>query len=200
MTEAVNKDFHVIYLTGAPATGKTALLDAVAASRPDVARFSYGEELTGIAKRRVGRELVQADIRRESADLISPDDVRDTDEWLTEFAEERRKRQHVVIDSHPVTKEQFGFRVTAFSLEQLRRVGITRLCCLYCQPEVVIDRIASDPQGRPNVGVFETTIHGLLQDGVVATYGVLLGLPVYYLDSTVPPAVLLRRFEELLLG
>lgn len=186
---------QVIYLTGPPASGKTTLLNNVAASRTDVAPFSYGEVLTQIAKRRADlQNLSQEDVRRESASLVWPEDVLNADAALVAFVAERKASSHVIVDSHPVTKEKFGFRVTAYGEEALRRVGFTRLCCLYCDPEVARARIPTAPSGRPLVTAFEAAMHTHLQASVVATYGVLLGLPVYYLDSGQDPASLVGTF------
>lgn len=91
---------------------------------------------------------------------------------------------HIVIDSHAVTKERYGFRVTPFSIELLQEVRPTLICMLYTEPSVVMDRIRSNNQGRPTVTAFEAAFHCELQASVALIYGINLGLPVYLLDSS----------------
>jgi adenylate kinase len=57
---------------------------------------------------------------------------------------------------------------------------------LYTEPHVVINRIAANNQGRPQISQFEANFHTELQASVATTYGILLGVPVYLLDSNRP--------------
>jgi transposase len=43
--------------------------------------------------------------------LLLPADIAHLDDRLLAFVEENRRRRPVLIDSHPVTKGQYGYRV-----------------------------------------------------------------------------------------
>jgi len=103
---------------------------------------------------------------------------------LLSFVAEARTRTHVVIDSHPVTKEAFGFRVTPYSLDDFALLSPTQIWVLYADPETTAARIGRDAQGRPMVTAAEAAMHTHLQASVAATYGMRLGTPVHLFDTS----------------
>ena len=123
-------------------------------------------------------------MRKHSAGVITAEDVTAVDEMLVQLVRDSRNSSHVVIDSHAVTKEKFGFRVTPFNLTQLHAIGPTMIFMLYAASETVIGRITSHAQGRPIPSLFEATMHTNLQATVAIIYSIQLGIPVYFLDSS----------------
>jgi adenylate kinase len=147
--------------------------------------FEYGARLTEYLHRRQNG-LTQERIREKSAEIVTPQDVLAVDRELAEFVASERIRSHVLIDSHPVTKESYGFRITCFHLDDIRRLAPTRICVLYTPPEVAMQRINADPAGRPAISAWEAQFHTDLQASVAATYAVGLGVPMYLVDSSRP--------------
>jgi adenylate kinase len=191
--------FEVMYLTGPPAAGKSSVSRALQEMIRPLAVFEYGQRLTEyLARERSG--LTQDAIRERSAQVVTPDDVAAVDRELIEFVATERSRSHVLIDSHAVTKEQYGFRITAYSLEDIRRLAPTMVCMLYTAPDVTMARIEAAPAGRPMITEFEAQFHTELQAAVAATYAVGLGVPMYLIDSSRPVAEvageLARRFGD----
>lgn len=176
--------FHVVYLTGAPAAGKSTTAKLLAAKVSPVEVFEYGERLRTYMAERDGAGLAQADLRRESARRITPADVQAVDAILLEFVAETRKRAHVIIDSHPVTKEDFGFRITPFALHEFAKLQPTQVWVLYAAPEVTMQRIALDGQGRPTITAAEAALHTQLQASVAATYGMCVGTAIHLFDTS----------------
>ena len=132
--------FHVIYLTGAPATGKSTLVSWLMQSVQPLEGLSYSKLLSDyIAQQRSQLDLAQ--MRKLSALLITPEDIDAVDTQLIEYVRRRRQETHLIIDSHPVTKEAYGFRITAFSVEKLQALRPTMICMLYTEPGVVVERI-----------------------------------------------------------
>jgi|ERR1017187_4392797 hypothetical protein len=64
------------------------------------------------------------------------------DEWLIGQLPTWRTEGNIVIDSHPVTKEVFGFRITPFSLDQVRRIEFDAIPVLVGEPNTFL-------HGRP---------------------------------------------------
>lgn len=127
----------IVYLTGAPATGKSTLCGQLA-TLPNVRHFSFSERLRDRLNQRMNTALDESDIRRLSAQAVTPADVDAVDEALTREADEVRETGgYLVIDSHPVTKEDYGFRVTPFSVERLRQLRPDKLIGLYAPPGVL---------------------------------------------------------------
>lgn len=176
---------EVIYLTGAPATGKSTLTKLLKAHVADLQIFEFGERLTA---RLLGSGQVsdQTDLRSRSAGAITLDDVRAVDRELLDFVATHRASRPVIIDSHAVTKESYGYRVTPYSLKEFEKLGPTQIWVLYTAPEVALRRIAANPQGRPQITEEEARFHTQLQASVAITYGMHLGTAVHFFDSAVP--------------
>lgn len=184
----------VIYLTGAPAAGKSSTMKLLSAQM-DLAVWEYGARLT--AHCQVSRDVgSQDDLRAESSAIVTPDDVKAVDLQLLEFVAERRRTQHVMIDSHPVTKESYGFRVTAFSQERITELNPDEIWAFYADPQVTRERIRADPAGRTLPTDEQARTHTLTQMAVATTYGVMVGCPVYMFDTDRPRERLLNQLLE----
>jgi adenylate kinase len=99
----------------------------------------------------------------------------------------------MVIDSHTVTKEDYGFRVTAFTPEQLRQLDPDVIICLYVTPETTRERILADAAGQPLPSDFELGLHANLQASLATQYAFVLGKPCYLLDSSIGFEVLVKN-------
>ena len=200
MTKKGATDFDVIYLTGAPASGKSTLAEALASAMPELIAFSYSKALAEHVKERTQRQLSEEDIRAESASVVTPQDVAEVDRSLLKVVQEGRGSRPIVIDSHAVTKERYGFRVTPFSIPVLRAMAPTMIVMLYTDPQVAIDRIQANSKGRPTPTAFESALHTELQGAVALTYGIQLGIPIYLLDSARPTAELVGEIARRMRG
>jgi adenylate kinase len=191
--------FEVVYLTGAPAAGKSTVSRALQERVSPLVIFEYGERLTQYLSHQ-DESLTQDQIRARSARVVRPEDVEAVDRELLDFVAAERTRSHVLVDSHAVTKESYGFRITAFHIDGIRRLAPTRICMLYTPPEVAMRRIEEDAAGRPTISTWEAQFHTDLQASVAATYAVGLGVPMYLIDSSSPldsvVAQLARHFDR----
>jgi adenylate kinase len=187
----------VIYLTGAPATGKSTLCQQLVAEVPDLKLFCYGVELRDLVNRRDAASITETGIRQRSGAVVRPEDVRELDDRLIAWVADERTRNPIVIDSHPVTKEAYGFRVTAFSAEQVRQLAPDAIVCLYTAPEELERRIRANPRGRPLPSLYELALHTQAQIDIAVQYGVLLGKPCYLVDSARPHAELIATIRRL---
>jgi adenylate kinase len=184
----VGDEYDVVYLTGAPAAGKSSVAEQLKHAISPIEVFNYGQELTRYLANKTGSLLGQDELREQSSKVITPEDVEALDSTLLKRIGELRSRTNVVIDTHAVTKESYGFRVTPFSLRRFGELRPTKIVVLYTSPEIAISRIGADPGGRPMITAFEAGFHSALQASVALCYGTSLGVPVYFLDSdkTIP--------------
>lgn len=191
---------EVIYLTGAPAAGKSTLSRALADAVRPLATFEYGARLTAYLAERDGRAMVQEELRAKSSAVATAEDIQAVDRTLLDFVAAERERGHVLIDTHAVTKESYGFRITAYSLADVARLRPTMIVVLYTAPDVAVARIAAAPGGRPQITEWEAGFHTSLQASVAVSYATALGVPVYLLDGARPTADLVaeiaRRVER----
>ena len=172
----------VIYLTGPPAVGKSTLCERLAEAVPGLEVLHYSILLRDYLTQK-GSGATEDGIRQASAAIITPQIVSEVDDLLIERVRVLRARHPVIVDSHSVTKEKYGYRITPFPLKKLRELAPTHVCLLYTDSETVMKRISKNPQGRPEVSSFEADFHLYLQSQVAVNYGMDLGLPVYALDN-----------------
>lgn len=189
---------HVLYLTGAPASGKSTLASALCARVPDLAAFEYGARLAEYLSRRDKAGLTQGQLRAKSATVATADDIAAIDRELLEFVTTRRKSVPVLVDSHAVTKERYGFRITPYSLGGIQALSPTIIVALYTAPAVTVHRIAANAAGRPQITAWEASFHTCLQASVAATYAIAVGVAVHLLDATQPLNQLVTEVERLL--
>ncbi len=183
----------VIYLTGAPAAGKSSTTRLLLEQAPDLVIWEYGARLTEHCAARSADVTGQHELRARSAGLVTPEDVAEVDRALMAFVDENRPSRHVLIDSHPVTKESYGYRITPFSLEQFAQLRPDEIWVLFASPEETRRRIETDPGGRPQVTEEEARTHTMLQASVAATYGMSIRCPVYMFDTAGPREKLVTR-------
>lgn len=183
MTNLPTVNHQVLYLTGPPAAGKSTLISALKRKIPSLEVFSYSKELSKYESSKSDIMIDEDGLRAQSAQLVTPGDVSAVDQMLIDFVRDRRDLVPVIIDSHAVTKERYGFRVTPFSRTLLERLSPTAIFMLYTEPQVVIQRIQANSQGRPLVSIFEAQFHCDIQASIAASYAFYLGIPIYYLDS-----------------
>lgn len=188
---------RIIYLTGAPATGKSTLCGEISRRFPEVEYYSYSKLLRDVVNQRSAEGVDEAGIRRQSANIITPADVNATDERLINEVHAKRQSRHIIIDSHPVTKESYGFRVTPFRPENLLRLAPDVVVCAYADPQTIAARIKANPDGRPLPRDFELDMHNQLQAGMAAQYGFALGKTCYFLDTGLEIDVVCQRFIEI---
>ena len=173
----------MIYLTGAPATGKSTLSRNLARQFSNLIVFAYSERLRDHLNSRDATAFDEELIRQHSAQIVTPDDIAEVDRQLAELVRTQRASGPILIDSHAVTKESYGFRVTAFSRQELIALSPDFIFCLYASSDVIQYRIGANAMGRPQVSTFESDMHGSVQCALALQYGLILGKPVYLLDS-----------------
>lgn len=186
----------IIYVTGAPATGKSTLTKRLTDTANPITVFTYSKELADTISERTG-QTSQNDLREKSGGIVTREDVNQVDKRLINTAPPFKSQpQHLIIDSHPVTIESYGFRVTPFSKEMLTALSPDIIVCLYASAEVLTKRIKSDPAGRPLPSKAELDRHVAIQAQVASMYAFETGASLYYLDAGRPPAELLKNFLQ----
>ena len=189
--------YKVIYLTGAPATGKSTLCKEVTKIVEPLIIFSYADELLNHINSKQGRKNSLPDLREASAHIVSYKDVLEVDKKLISELKRKRDKAHFIIDSHAVTKEDFGYRITPFNYRQLRKINPSIIVVLYSSPEEIISRILKQSQGRPTVTKFECAMHMYLQSSVAISYSIHQDCPLYFYDTCKSPSDLAISISDL---
>ena len=183
----------VVYVTGAPAAGKSSTLRLLTEQVPDIFIWEYGARLTELLRGRSSEIKTQAEIRANSAKVVTPDDIAELDERLLAFVEQNRGRGSIIIDSHSVTKERYGYRITAFSLAQIQRLVPDEIWVLIASPAETRRRIESDAGGRPQISEEQAQFHTTLQRPSPPLMGLCRTPPSICSRQPVPVKVLLSN-------
>lgn len=169
----------VVYLTGVPASGKSTVATQLERELPQTLVFRFGTELTKLIQERT--IIDQEGLRTRSAHLVLPEDVSEIDERAVTFAHLYRQTHNVIIDTHALTNEAFGFRMTPLSSGRIADLSPDFLVTLIVEPEEIQRRISADPKGRPQLSIYQLWQQSELQNFIPATYSIICGVPAYFL-------------------
>ncbi|MCU7872086.1 MAG: AAA family ATPase [Candidatus Thiodiazotropha sp. (ex Lucinoma borealis)] len=187
----------VIYLTGAPATGKSTLCKDLIDRVQGIKAYSYSELLRDHINRNTVKQVDEIGIRCQSGSIVTNKSVAEIDKWLVNEIQTKRVDHNIIIDSHAVTKEHYGFRITPYTPVQLSALDPDMIICLYAEPSVIAERILEDPAGRPLPSLFELSLHVELQSSLAAQYSFVLGKPIHLIDSSMEPDTVVDQLISL---
>jgi len=145
--------------------------------------FDYGELLLR-RKKQEGIVLRYEELREQSSAVVSSKDVSDTDEWVASEIARLRATCDVIIDSHALTREEYGFRAIPYSTRQLDAIKFDAIVVLRCDPQVLITRVSADPRGRRGLTIELARDIQVLQEALGLHYAVVSGCTAFVIDTT----------------
>lgn len=188
----------VVMLTGAAGTGKSTLAAECATHIRPLHLVNVGQLLLKAKRSQGYPDLTYDQLRTLSGSAVTPEDVRAVDSEFIRNLPALRARTNVLVDSHAVTRESYGYRITHYSFDDLRRISFDAIVITYCHPETWLERWSRNPQGRPELSPFEVQKHMALQEAIGLNYAIACGCPCYVLDTTSQtPAMLADRVREI---
>lgn len=190
--------YQAMYVTGAPASGKTTLIKNLAEIVSPLKPMEYGDRLLEFLQRDIPT-LTRDELRARSAELVTPATIAQLDTKLLDSLPSILESTHVVMGSHAVTHESFGVRVTAFSQRDLDRLPLSAVVVLDCPPAQLVERIAAKSSGRTWSTVEEAERLQRLQITLALQYGVVCGCPVFVIDAGDEPKQLANKVRSALL-
>jgi adenylate kinase len=184
----------VVFITGVAAVGKTSVARELE-RRGLGRRLSIGELVLDQA-RRLQPGLTHDQLRQEP-DLYAPlPVVGSAIGELCRLVEKERGFQTLIVESHAVTAESYGSRVTVFSHEDLRRLAFDVIVLLECGEST----IASRWRRRSIVMPVPTNLRIMIdmQRAVGVAYAAAVGCPLYAVAAEASVESVATQIEKLL--
>lgn len=187
-----------IYLTGAPAAGKSTLATSLARTFENVEVFEFGSRMSDwlSSNAPLDQAVDQENLRSGTTSYVKNTDIYHVNALMRTWVEERRTHAHLIIDSHQVTIEKFGLIYVPFQEEELRNLCIDEVWVVDVEPKVAIDRITRNPKGRALPSEHVALMHSISQMSVATAYGAMKQVPVVIMDGSLEERSLLRYASE----
>ncbi|WP_182915299.1 AAA family ATPase [Rhodopseudomonas palustris] len=185
-----------VYITGAPASGKTTAVEALKSHprlKESLEVWSYSSRLMEFLNRHSADAIDHGRLRQSSASLVRPEEIEALDAELLVYVEDRRGKNNILIDSHPVTREDYGFRCTSFSAAYLAKIGLDEIWMLYTDAKTSLLRVLEDKVVRKPISEEAAEMHTSMQASLAIAYGVAAGCPVYFFDTGCDQSMLVDR-------
>jgi adenylate kinase len=179
----------LIYLTGAPATGKSTVAEYLRTTHGARA-FSYGQALRDHAQL---RGISHEALRDQSSNIVTAELIEELDARLPTHLAGWREDGPVVIDSHAVTTEPWGLRALPYSTDALTAIGITNIICLIADGGTLLGRIRATPDGRRADDLWKLEELNNAQLALAAAYAHTLGIGLSAVDARAPRDDVCRR-------
>ena len=189
--------YQAVFVTGAPAAGKSTLVRELAPLVTPLKVVEYGTLLLERLRETLP-DLTHDELRSRSAEVVSASSIANVDETLVRRLPAWLTETHVVIGSHAVTHEHYGVRVAPYTQRMLERLPLSAVVALYCPPQELLRRVADKPEGRRWRTHEEAERMQQLQISLAMMYGVLCGCPTYIVDTVDDPAALAQRVHDIL--
>ena len=174
----------VIYVTGAPGTGKSTLVRALQARFSNVEVFSYGSRMAQHLEARDGPASPDTIVLRGGTDpFVTITDIRAVDRSMVDWVRDRQKGRVLLIDSHQVTLEASGLRFVPFESAVIFELQLTTIWLLSAAAGVIVKRIELESMGRIVPTIHEAEVHAAIQNSVAVEYAVHKGIELRVLNS-----------------
>jgi len=118
----------VVLLTGPPAAGKTTLSESLSEHVSPLQVVDYGGLLLETIEE---EDFGYESMRKKSASVLSYEVIRKTDKKLIKNISIEREETHIVIDSHPITKEEYGYRCAHYDKDDLDSLNLDMIIALH---------------------------------------------------------------------
>ena len=132
--------------------------------------------------------MAYQDFRAAAARVVTADDLLSASDALdARAAVEREPGQWLIVESHAVTREAFGWQANPDPPGVLARYRYDSLVYLDAPASVIHGRVQADQGGRLARDQRDITVLSRMQMAIAVGYSAALGVPLNVIDAGVPP-------------
>lgn len=175
----------IVLVTGVPGVGKTTLCKFMVSVWPnDYVHISFGTLILRTLS--LNAEWVtEPELRRAAASLVTHRTLTEATELLMVEVAEAQHRI-VLIDSHAVSQDRFGYIVTPDGRTYFDRLQYGAIVQLQAAPPTILARSAPDVSGRQARNEKDIELHYVLQSAVSVGYSAASECPLYVVEAEEP--------------
>lgn len=170
-----------VIITGISGVGKSTITRNVETRIKPITRIGFGELIFEI-KNQMGATANYEQLRASPNEAIPINYVNLAEELLLSRVSQLRQTTNIILDSHAVVNDHFGFRIVP-EISNFDKAHLDAIIVIHAPFEVVKIRLAKEPKGRPTISkqIFEN--YKTLQDSVAIHFGITAKCPVYVLET-----------------
>ncbi|USF28373.1 hypothetical protein N510_003332 [Firmicutes bacterium ASF500] len=189
----------LLYLTGSPATGKSTITNAIFQMEPSIQIIRYSDEIKNFYAESKRGQFTTSQLRMESSKIISHNDISNIDQYILKKIQ-TSTANYIILESHAITVESYGFRATPFSVQLLGMVAPNLIVCLYSEADLIFERIKNNPQGRLLQSTENIHVGQFLQMSLALQYGILTNAEIHFINTQHEPQVVAQQLVHMLIA
>ena len=145
--------------------------------------ISYSEILAEYVSQKLNSTVTKNILREKSSKIITEKDIEIVDQEILQLVKRFEKEKHIIIDSHAVTFEEYGIRVTPFSNKIIKLFDFDMYIALYTDVDIIYKRIVENPEGRKIVSQADIQNAINVQSALLLNYCSISDKPAYFLNT-----------------
>lgn len=188
---------NTFLLTGAPGVGKSTIASMLQRRWPR--RFEvvpFGRLLYTACKSRMNQDFTYEEFKKSSASYVTQPDIIAASGRLQYMIRHQRNSRWLIVDSHAVAREQYGYRATPDDPVTLKKFAYSYIIQLTADPKVIAQRVVSEP-ARVQLTSGQVGSLQLIQMSISIYYAGTLGCPLHLVDAEGPVHNTVDRVEQL---
>jgi len=170
-----------ILLTGAPGVGKSTITRSIETRISPMTRIGFGDLIFEV-KKQLGTIENYEQLRATPDKSIPINYVSLAAEVLLNRVTLLRHATNIILDSHAVVNDYFGFRIVP-EINDFERVKIDAVIVVHAPFEIVEQRVIREPKGRNPISKHSFEKHQTMQDAVAIHFSLLAKCPMYVVET-----------------